>query len=95
MKSDLTNFNSPASDQEKRLDKSSPTQTQPQDTEEVCDCEAEEQDDPLNQYRSGASETCLQCILPNYPVSVESSDRDNSTGREVFNIAPGEGKHPV
>ncbi len=41
-----------------------------------------------------ASETCLQSILPNYPV-IENTDCDNSTGREVFNIAPGEGKHPV
>ena len=61
----------------------------------MSDCEAEEQDDPLNEHCSAASETCLQCILPNYPVSVENSHRDNSTGRDVFNIAPGEGKHPV
>ena len=57
--------------------------------------EVEEQDDPLNQHRSAASETCLQSILPNYPVSCESTNSDRSTGREVFNVAPGEGKHPV
>jgi hypothetical protein len=33
--------------------------------------------------------------LPNYPVNLENTDSDSSTGREVFNIAPGEGKHPV
>ena len=39
-------------------------------------------------------ETCLQSILPNYPVNLDSTIC-SSTGREVFNIAPGEGKHPV
>jgi hypothetical protein len=33
--------------------------------------------------------------LPNYPVTVDNRNCDNSTGREIFNIAPGEGKHPV
>ena len=55
----------------------------------------EEQDDPLNEYRSATSETCLQSILPNYPINLDNTDGDNSTGREVFNIAPGEGKLPV
>jgi hypothetical protein len=32
--------------------------------------------------------------LPNYPVNLDNTNC-NSTGREVFNIAPGEGKHPV
>ena len=61
----------------------------------MFDDQTEEQDDPLNEHHSAASETCLQCILPNYPVSVENADSDYSTGREVFNVAPGEGKHPV
>jgi hypothetical protein len=91
IRSELTNFNCPVTDQEKRLDESSETQAQ---HIEVIDDEAEEQDDPLNEHRSAASETCLQSILPNYPV-IENTDCDNSTGREVFNIAPGEGKHPV
>ncbi|CAB3990176.1 Hypothetical predicted protein [Paramuricea clavata] len=94
--SDLTNLNCPVTDQE-NTDEPSQTQTQTQThaIKEVVDDEAEEQDDPLNEHRSAASETCLQSILPNYPVSVENTDCDNSTGREVFNIAPGEGKHPV
>ena len=62
---------------------------------EQLDQDAEEQDDPLNEHRSAASETCLQSILPNYPVNLENTDCSNSTGREVFNIAPGEDKHPV
>ena len=66
---------------------------QAQDIEVVFDSEAEEQDDPLNEHRSAASETCLQSILPNYPVSVENTDCDNR--REIFNIAPSEGRPPV
>ena len=63
--------------------------------EKQLDEDNEEQDDPLNDHRSAASETCLQSILPNYPVNLENADCDSSSGREVFNIAPGEGKHPV
>jgi hypothetical protein len=92
--SDLTNLNCPVTDQE-NTDEPSQSQTQTNAIKEVVDDEPEEQDDPLNEHRSAASETCLQSILPNYPVSVENTDCDNSTGREVFNIAPGEGKHPV
>ena len=88
--SDLTNFNCPVTEQDKKLD-----ETRTPGIEEVFDDQTEEQDDPLNEHRSAASETCLQCILPNYPVSVKNADGDNATGREVFNIAPGEGKHPV
>ena len=57
--------------------------------------DVEEQDDPLNEHCSAASETCIQSILPNYPVNPDNTDGNNSTGREIFNIAPGEGKHPV
>ena len=32
----------------------------------MCNEDVEEQDDPLNEHRSAASETCLQSILPNY-----------------------------
>ena len=62
---------------------------------ELLNEDAEEQDDPLNEHRSAATETCLQSILPNYPVNLDNRNCDNSTGREIFNIAPGEGKHPV
>ena len=52
----------------------------------------EEAEDPLNQHRSAASETCLQSVIPDYPILTEEN---NSTGREIYNIAPGENKHPV
>ena len=54
----------------------------------------EEQDDPLNNFRSPPNETCLQSIIPDYPVTVQEND-EVSSGNEVYNIAPGENKHPV
>ncbi|CAB3983247.1 Hypothetical predicted protein [Paramuricea clavata] len=60
---------------------------------ELLNEDAEEQDDPLNEHRSAATETCLQSILPNYPVNVDNRNCDNSSGREIFNIAPGEEKY--
>lgn len=42
---------------------------------------------PINQ-------TCLQSIIPNYPVMVDNN-YEQSSGNEVYNIAPGENKHPV
>lgn len=56
------------------------------------DLNEEEAEDPLNQHRSAASETCLQSVIPDYPILTEEN---NSTGREIYNIAPGENKHPV
>ena len=90
IRSDLTTLNCSAIDQE---DESS--QSQINAVKEVFEDDAEEQDDPLNEHRSAANETCLQPTLPNYPVSVENANSNNSTGKDVFNIAPGEGKHPV
>ena len=46
----------------------------------------EEIEDPLNEYRAPANETCLQTLLPDYPVT---------SGSEVYSIAPGANKHPV
>ena len=92
--SELTNLNNPVSASEDTCDPE-PSQLQTTVNEKQLDEDNEEQDDPLNDHRSAASETCLQSILPNYPVNLENSDCDSSTGREVFNIAPGEGKHPV
>ena len=54
----------------------------------------EERDDPLNYFRSPSNETCLQSIIPDYPVTVQEND-EVSSGNEVYNIAPGENKHPV
>ena len=55
----------------------------------------EEVDDPLNEHRSPANETCLQSVIPDYPVITEDFNANKSTGREIYNIAPGENKHPV
>ena len=55
----------------------------------------EEIDDPLNEFRAPTAETCLQSVLPDYPVNVEQNNSSNSAGNEIFNIAPGENEHPV
>lgn len=34
-------------------------------------------------------------IKPNYPVITDDSDHEQSTGNEVYGIAPGENKHPA
>ena len=49
---------------------------------------------PLNDYREAANETCLQSVLSDYPVTIQSNT-SCSFGNEVYNIAPGENKHPV
>lgn len=64
-----------------------------QDAEESND-DNEEKDDPLNKHRHAASETCLQSVLPDYPITTEMNTQC-SLGNEVYNIAPGENKHPV
>ena len=55
----------------------------------------EEVEDPLNEHGSPASETCLQSVIPDYPILTEEQNSSNSSGTEVYNIAPGENKHPV
>ena len=55
----------------------------------------EEKDDPLNEFRAATTETCLQSVLPDYPIIVERNWSSKSVGNEIFNIAPGENKHPV
>lgn len=55
----------------------------------------EELEDPLNEHRSPASETCLQSVIPDYPILTEENQSDNSNGREIYNTAHGENKHPV
>ena len=54
----------------------------------------EEQDDPLNEFRTPTNETCLQSVIPDYPVTIEENDQV-SIGNEIYSIAPGENKHPV
>ena len=56
---------------------------------------AEEIEDPLNEHRSPISETCLQSLIPDYPVIRERNESLLSLGNEIYNIAPGENKHPV
>ena len=55
----------------------------------------EETEDPLDEFRTPTTETCLQSILPDYPVHLQCKGTLDSAGNEVFNIAPGENKHPV
>ena len=55
----------------------------------------EEIDDPLNEFRAPTTETCLQSVTPDYPVSLQQNSSSKSAGNEIFNIAPGENKHPV
>ena len=53
----------------------------------------EEIDDPLNKHRAPTNETCIQAIIPDYPVKIDQ--QNVSTGQELYSIAPGENKHPV
>lgn len=55
----------------------------------------EEIADPLNADRSSANETCLQSVIPDFPLITENDNANNPTGTEIYNIAPGENKHPV
>jgi DNA replication protein DnaC len=62
----------------------------------ISDGNEEERDDPLNEYRAPTNETCLQSLIPDYPILVEQENENNvSIGNEIYNIAPGENKHPV
>ena len=56
------------------------------------DCERE---DPLNEHRAATCETCLQSIIPDYPIISDEEGRETSAGNEIFSVAPGENKHPV
>ena len=55
--------------------------------------DSEEIEDPSNEHRMPTTQTCLQSIVLNYPVVVNNNEQ--SSGNEVYNIAPGENKHPV
>ena len=56
--------------------------------------DTEENDDPLNEYCQATNETCLQSVLSDYPVTIQSN-KNCSLGNEVYNVAPGENRHPV
>ena len=46
----------------------------------------EEVEDPLNEHWSPANETCLQSVIPDYPIVTEEHTSNNSTGREIYNM---------
>ena len=46
----------------------------------------EEVEDPLNEHWSLANETCLQSVIPDYPIVTEEYNSNNSTGREIYNM---------
>lgn len=52
-----------------------------------------ERNDPLNEHRAPTNETCLQSVLPDYPVNAEPNEI--SLGNEIYSIAPGQNKHQV
>jgi len=61
---------------------------------ELSDKQSEnEVEDPLSQLRAPTIETCLQSTIPDYPVRLEQTAP--SLGNEIYDIAPGENKHPV
>ena len=55
----------------------------------------EKMEDPLNEHRLPISETCLQYLIPDYPVIEERNENLLSIGNEIYSIAPAENKHPV
>ena len=55
----------------------------------------EEVEAPLNDHKSPADETCLQSVIPDYPIVTKEHNSNNSTSREIYNIAPVENEHPV
>ena len=63
-------------------------------TNDAANDEEEEGPDPLNEYRASTNETCLQSVISDYPATTEQNE-EASLGSEIYNIAPGENKHPV
>ena len=37
----------------------------------------------------------MQSVIPDFPLITENDNANNPTGTEIYNIAPGENKHPV
>lgn len=52
-----------------------------------------ERNDLLNEHRASTNETCLQSVLPDYPLNAEPNE--TSLDNEIYSIAPGQNKHPV
>ena len=51
-----------------------------------------ENDNPLNTHRQATNETCLQSVLPDYPATLQQI---GSLGNKIYDIAPGENRHPA
>ena len=68
------------------------SQNEKLDNDDDDDCERE---DPLNEHRAATCETCLQSIIPDYPITSDDEGRARSAVNEIFSVTPGENKHPV
>ncbi|KAL9989441.1 hypothetical protein ACROYT_G003990 [Oculina patagonica] len=73
-------------------DQSTPFTSEDKSEDDADDCDKE---DPINEHRAATCETCLQSIIPDYPIISDEQGRTTSAGNEIFDIAPGENKHPV
>ena len=49
----------------------------------------------MNEHRGPPNETCLQSLIPDYPVILEEENGNIALGNEVNSVAPGQNKHPV
>ena len=69
------------------------------DNDDTCtsttDDNFEETDDPLHEHRGPPNETCLQSLIPDYPVILEEENENIALGNEFYSVAPGQNKHPV
>ena len=68
-----------------------------EENNDIYDEDESDKEDPLDDFRTPSCETCLQSIIPDYPciVNEETNKNDISVGNEIYNIAPGEGRHPL
>ena len=57
--------------------------------------EQEEQEEEIDEHRASTNETCVQAIIPDYPVTIIIDNQNASTGNETYSVTPGENKHPV
>ena len=55
------------------------------------DYKIEENGNPLNTHKQATHETCLQSVLPDYPVTLQQS-QSCSLGNKIYDIAPEENR---
>ena len=48
----------------------------------------EERDDPLNNFRSPSNETCIQSLIPDYPVTVQEKRQFGYTVEREIKLSP-------